>query len=440
MSNEHNNERHYDETAEMQLLGAVLTAPDEVQADFLSVPLDAWYTRRAQQLAGLLHAMLQSGEPVNPNTVLMTAMNRGLVANGMLSGDYIFTCTQGSALAPVAPLAAERIVHLHVLRKMWQASTTVAQRVESSWSTGIDRLDTFEHISTLKTALEDIDRDLTTNIDAPKTLNEFLAERTDETNTRSWLVPGLLQRMDRVILTGQEGLGKSQLLAQWGIAMAIGQHPFTGRPLPAGTPPSRVLVVDVENAKHQLQDRYARIQEMFVERRRDFGMGPADWDNFKIARPRPGGINLLDGRDAAWVESQIADAAPDVLIFGSLYKAHNTNPNDEQPARNLAAILDRWRERYDLAILTEAHANKSTNSSGHRNMEPNGSSVWLRWPEYGYGLRRAQEDAGERDKVTVADVVAWRGARSSGRWPLQFQRSHLIPWMPADPDYSDGTR
>ncbi|WP_280331523.1 AAA family ATPase [Nocardia wallacei] len=429
MSNDEN--RRYDEHAERGLLGAVMANEAAVRAEFLTVAPDDWYTPRARTLAGVITQMMQAGEPVNTDSVYATAMNRKLVPT-KLPPDFLFECIQAAVLPVSAALSAERIVHLAASRRLYLATSTTTQRLESSWTTGTDALETFEHIAYLKKSIEEIERGLVTKMQAPRPIGEFLADRPTE--SASWIVPGLLQRLDRVILTGEEGLGKSQLLGAMGVAIAGGQHPFSGRPLPEDTPPSRVLIIDCENSPAQLADRYTGILGMFDERRRTWGMPPTDWSNLQMAEPRPAGLDLLDSRDAAWVESQISNAAPDVVVFGSLYKAHRTNPNDEQPARQLAWVLDSWRERYDFALLTEAHASKATTVTGGRSMAPAGSSVWLRWPEYGFGLRRSNIDPGHRH-VEIADVVAWRGARSTGLWPRRFRRGHLVPWISDDEEY-----
>ena len=44
--------------------------------------------------------------------------------------------------------------------------------------------------------------------------------------THDWVIPGLLERQDRVILTGPEGKGKSTLLRQVAVMCAAGRHPF----------------------------------------------------------------------------------------------------------------------------------------------------------------------------------------------------------------------
>jgi RecA-family ATPase len=43
------------------------------------------------------------------------------------------------------------------------------------------------------------------------------------------VIPGLLERRDRLMLTGEEGLGKSYLLRQIAVMAAAGLDPFDHR-------------------------------------------------------------------------------------------------------------------------------------------------------------------------------------------------------------------
>lgn len=65
------------------------------------------------------------------------------------------------------------------------------------------------------------------------------------------VVPGLFKQRSRVVLTGGEGRGKSELTFQIALGLACGMHPFDMNEMPAG----RVLVVDAENEASQLQER-----------------------------------------------------------------------------------------------------------------------------------------------------------------------------------------
>ena len=58
-------------------------------------------------------------------------------------------------------------------------------------------------------------------------------------------------------------------------------------------------------------------------------------------------------------------------------------------------------------------------------MRPTGTSLWLRWPEFGYGIRAAD---GYDPMNRVVDFVAWRGDRAERDWPTQLRSGGTWPW------------
>ncbi|ORL77808.1 hypothetical protein A5N75_08230 [Prescottella equi] len=260
-------------------------------------------------------------------------------------------------------------------------------------------------------------------------MQDFLAQQDE----RHWLVPGLLERMDRTVITGAEGGGKSVLCSQMAACLAGGIHPFGGTVMGDGTHGVRVLVLDCENSPAQSRRRYRWVIERVNQVREQHGYPPVDWNEQMRIDMRPAGIDLLSGKDVSWLEHSVAACAPDLLVLGPLYKLHHRDPSDEPSAREVAYVIDSLRERYGFALLTEAHAGKAKNDAGQRLMAPIGSSLWLRWPEFGFGLRRAKDDPG-KPRAELVDVVAWRGAREERAWPEKLQMGHTLPWIP-DPDY-----
>src|SRR5699024_10821807 len=57
-----------------------------------------------------------------------------------------------------------------------------------------------------------------------KSLGEILATPD---STEDWIIPNLLEKGDRLIVTGQEGMGRTLWLRQLGITAAAGIHPTT---------------------------------------------------------------------------------------------------------------------------------------------------------------------------------------------------------------------
>lgn len=228
-----------------------------------------------------------------------------------------------------------------------------------------------------------------------------------------WLVPGLLERGDRLMLTGVEGLGKSQLIRQLLVCMAAGAHPFTFEPIE----PVRILLIDCENSERQNRRKYWPIVDH--ARLQGFPL----WRGQVHAICRPEGKNLTHPDDAAWLLERAVAHKPDVIVVGPLYQLHTDNPNSEETARKIAGAINVVRTELGCAVIIENHAGHGDSSKVHRPIRPVGSSLWLRWPEFGYGLRPIDEQAEfEIEDVTRVDFKAWRGARDERDWPTRLVR------------------
>lgn len=423
----------YDLAAEQSLLGSVLSAPEVAGPCLLGLSIDAWWDPRHKDIAAVLTGMLTAGEAIDPTTALSRLNDRGSRVDGAY-GAYLLTLIQRAWVPSNADQYAERLAELHGRRQLAAKAANVIQRLDSDWESGGGEFTVEAAVSMLRNACAVAESVSVSNRPAPGTLAELL----DGESTFDWLVPGLLERMERWILTGTEGTGKSVLIAQFVCCLAAGLHPFTGEPLQGGS--LRVLVLDCENPRPASRRRYRWMVDQIGSLRDSHMLAPFDWPKHQMhVDLRPGGVDLLSGPDVAWLEHAVNSTAPDVLAIGPLYRLHRSNPNDEQAARDLVATLDGIRERYGVAIITEAHAGHAEDAAHTRKVRPSGSSLWLRWPEFGYGLRRSKSDPGNEHPERV-DVVAWRGSREERHWPRELQHSHVLPWMPANGDYYDQPR
>jgi hypothetical protein len=242
-----------------------------------------------------------------------------------------------------------------------------------------------------------------------------------------WLIPDLIERGDRLILTGAEGLGKSYLARQFAVTIAAGVHPFRTW---EETSPRRVLVVDCENTERQNRRQYRTLAAVSVSKQRRVPEG-----GLRLIH-RSEGIDLTKGADAEWLMERVTAHKPDLLVIGPLYRMHNQNINEELPARRVVQVLDALRTTGDgCALITEAHAGHGQDSGGKRNVRPLGSSLFLRWPEFGLGLRPAENtryaDGGTRP--SDVELVPWRGARDTRDWPgfLEYGDPGDWPWKPS---------
>jgi hypothetical protein len=305
-----------------------------------------------------------------------------------------------------APYYARVIVEHSVMRQMIAASSSIAEL-----GYGLPD-DPYAALDQAREILGSVDMPIGGGDPSPTMLDIMATEQE-----YNWLVPGLIERQDRLVITGPEGGGKSTLLRQLAMCLACGIHPFRFEPIA----PCRVLYVDVENTQPQIKRKAGRLVELTGGRLAD-GDIPGDRLRWEI---RTEGLDLLQRHDRRWLLERVAVNRPDVLIMGPLYKLHAGDPNEEMPARTVAAAIDTLRGRFGITFISEAH---SPHGEGvHRPVRPIGASLWLRWPEFGYGLRPVP------DEPNSMLFVPWRGPRDEREWPTRLVRGGegAWPWMDA---------
>ena len=228
------------------------------------------------------------------------------------------------------------------------------------------------------------------------------------------VVPGLFKARTRVVLTGPEGRGKSEMIYQIALGAARGIQPFTTEVIPA----QRVLIVDAENEHVDLQKRLTRINALYD----GLGADPVG-ENLRIQDAL--GWNLLDPRDAAHLYALVRSFMPDLMVIGPVYQIMGGDGNDAETVRRFMRVVDQCRQISETAVLTEAHAGHG--ESGSRNgWRPSGSSLWLRWPDMGIGLSPADDEA------ATMQLVRWRGDRIENHWPEFVRRGGLLPWTESE--------
>lgn len=240
---------------------------------------------------------------------------------------------------------------------------------------------------------------------------EFVREKDD--NNYEWVIPGLLERSERVILVAAEGVGKTMLARQVSILSSCGIHPFSFQPIK----PIRTLFVDLENPERIIKrisrkifDEALKISRMTDEPQAHLFMKPA-------------GLDLLRAGDRALLEKRLEETKPELLCIGPLYKSF-VDPGgrtSEAVAIEVAKYLDDIRTAYKCALWIEHHAPLGSTMST-RDLRPFGSAVWSRWPEFGIALHQTI------GQPYTYDVKHFRGARDERPWPAVIARGRQFPF------------
>jgi replicative DNA helicase len=240
----------------------------------------------------------------------------------------------------------------------------------------------------------------------PARVDEFLAAMSDEEEEHDWIIPGILERTDRVILTGAEGSGKSTFGRQVAVQVAAGIHPFTTEKID----PVRVLIVDLENSERQLR---RELRPLVIKA--GAALDPANL----LIQVRLEGIDLHRAEDRTWLDKLVGKAKPDLVVTGPIYKMASGDPTEERHAKSVTEALDQLRTKHGCALWIEAHSAKAVAGVKRRPIEPYGASLWLRWPEFGIHLS------------TDGDIEHWRGQREHRDWPSLLLRGGAWPWTPS---------
>lgn len=221
---------------------------------------------------------------------------------------------------------------------------------------------------------------------------------------RDWVIPGLLERMDRVIVVASEGAGKSTWARAVATMLGQGIHPLN--PM-LRIPPKRTLIVDLENPPLLIRRKARDLV--------DAAKASGGWVSDQVwLWARPGGVNLRKAADQALLDRVVAHVQPALICLGPLYKASlGGGDRGEQVAGETAAALDRIREKHGCALWLEHHAPMS--QGGERMLRPIESGVWSRWPEFGIAMRR---DGGPGSKVFRLE--RFRGDRDERCWPNEL--------------------
>lgn len=246
-------------------------------------------------------------------------------------------------------------------------------------------------------------------------IDEFLAQPR---NVDPWVIPTLMRRGELLVITGFEGMGKSSLMKQFALTAAIGVHPFNTAVKKDHA--ARVVYIDCENNEDDIKEDFDRLRVAAVRDATYFDDPPL------FIRPRAE-LDLGRPGDLAWLLERVQAHQPDLLVIGPLYGLIGTDVAKEDAVHTLKRGLTAVQATSNCAMVLEHHSPHKANGED-RAVRPYGSSLLMRWPSFGFGLR----PTGTLSEPF--EFESWRGARRRGRsWPTHLRQSNGWFWEEAEP-------
>lgn len=238
----------------------------------------------------------------------------------------------------------------------------------------------------------------------PRGMTEFVIDRT-------------LAKGERVVLIGFEGNGKSTLCRQVATMTAAGMHPFTGHEME----PRRVLFVDAENHPDQVLDSWSHLVGLAARHGH-----PVERGMLTVLEEHDTQPDLTSPDGAAWLMERVHAYNPELVVMGPLTNLAYRDLRDDEPTRKLLLAVDRARTVCNSSFWLEHHAPHKSPSDKQREPRPYGSSLFLKRPDYGFGMKPTEDPK-------VFEWLRNRGPRVRSRlWPEAIREGSgglEWPWM-----------
>lgn len=236
-----------------------------------------------------------------------------------------------------------------------------------------------------------------------------------------YVIPHIFAKGDRLVLTGFEGHGKSTFLRQMGCQVAAGINPFTLEEMD----PKRVLIIDAENHPDQVLTSYQDLVGLAARHERQIERGMLtileEWDN--------DGLDLLTDGGYAYLQERIRAHEPDLVVMGPLTNMAGRDLKDDEVVRKVKKAVNAARAIRGTVFVMEHHAPHKGPGDKERAVRPYGSSMFLKWPDFGYGFKPSNVEGWYEFQRTRFPRVRSR------RFP-EYMRNGVPnslewPWMPS---------
>lgn len=217
-----------------------------------------------------------------------------------------------------------------------------------------------------------------------------------------FVIPMTLAKGERMILIGFEGTGKSTLCRQIAVMVAAGIHPFTGQEIE----PRKVLFVDAENHPDQVDESWSDLVGLAARHDREIERG-----QLTIMEEWESSIDMSSVEGGMWLQERVHAYQPDLVVMGPLTNLASKDLRDDEPVRKMRNSVNAARSVCNSAFIMEHHAPHKGPMDKERQVRPYGSSLFLKWPDYGFGMKPTETEG-------VFEWVKNRGPRVRSRmWP-----------------------
>lgn len=285
-------------------------------------------------------------------------------------------------------------------------------------------------------------KDITDHINAGRGMDELVVTSPAEQQTRNtnavdindvilrpsedfkFVIPDVLAASERLLVTGLEGHGKSTLLRQIAVMVAAGIDPFSLKEIE----PKKVLVLDFENYPGQVLESYQQMVGLARYHRGEDVLGRGqlmifeEWDNDSM--------DMSSESGSSWLLERIHSYKPDLVVGGPVMNLVAKDLRDDEVVRKLKSTLKRAAAVCGTAFILEHHAPHKEPGAKERSVRPYGSSTFLKFPDFGYGMR----PDGDKDGWYEWQRTRFPRVRSR-KFPEWFRTgtpgSAEWPWMPA---------
>ncbi len=194
----------------------------------------------------------------------------------------------------------------------------------------------------------------------------------------TYVIPGMMAEGDRFLLTGFEGHGKSTLMRMIAICVAAGMHPWTLQDIP----PQKVLFADGENHPDQVLESWQELVALAAFHGHEIQPGMLtvleEWESELD-------LTSEDGRQ--WMIERVHAHRPRLFLLGPLYNMSARDLKDDETVRKIKSAISEARAICGTAFILEHHAPHKGPGDKERSVRPYGSSTFLKFPEFGYGLK-----------------------------------------------------